>query len=59
MNMDPKPEPAKLTRDIQITIGQQLRAMYTNVVDHGVPDRFLALLRQFDKKGKTGGAGVE
>jgi Anti-sigma factor NepR len=55
MNMNPKPEQAKLTRDIQINIGQQLRAMYTNVIDHGVPDRFVALLRQFDQEsGKTG-----
>ena len=55
MNMNPKPEQAKLTRDIQITIGQQLRAIYTNVIDHGVPDRFVALLRQFDQEsGKTG-----
>jgi hypothetical protein len=47
---------AKLSRDIQIKIGQQLRAMYSDVVDQGVPDRFVELLRQLDtgddKKGE-------
>jgi hypothetical protein len=42
---------ARLTRDIQIKIGQQLRAMYTDVVDQGVPDRFVELLRQLDEEG--------
>jgi len=57
--MDAQPEPekgdAKLTRDIQIKIGQQLRAMYTDVVDQGVPDRFVELLRQLDQEGKKKG----
>ena len=38
-----------LGREIQSKIGQQLRAMYDNVVDEGVPDRFADLLRQMDK----------
>ncbi len=40
---------AALGREIQAKIGQQLRAMYDNVVDEGVPDRFADLLRQIDK----------
>ena len=54
----PKRRPAKravsdakaprLNRDIQVRIGDKLRAMYDGVVDQGVPDRFVTLLRQFD-----------
>jgi hypothetical protein len=40
---------AALGREIQAKIGQQLRALYDNVVDEGVPDRFADLLRQIDK----------
>ncbi len=48
---------AKLGRDIQARIGEQLRAMYGDVVDQGVPDRFVDLLNQMDKprKGDKGG----
>ncbi len=42
------PNTAKLGRDIQAKIGEQLRAMYGDVVDQGVPDRFLDLLNQID-----------
>lgn len=38
----------RLGRDIQVRIGGKLRAMYDDVVDQGVPDRFATLLRQFD-----------
>ena len=38
-----KTEPS-LGRDIQAKIGQQLRAMYDDVVKQGVPDRFSDLL---------------
>jgi len=41
---------AKLGRDIQANLGQQLRAMYDDVVKQGVPDRFTDLLNQL----KTG-----
>ncbi|MET0546747.1 MAG: NepR family anti-sigma factor, partial [Caulobacterales bacterium] len=34
--------------------GQQLRAIYDNVVDEGVPDRFADLLRQMDKPAGEG-----
>jgi hypothetical protein len=39
---------AKLGRDIQAKIGQQLRTMYDDVVKQGVPDRFIELLNQLD-----------
>ena len=45
-----------LNREIQSKIGQQLRAIYDDVVQEGVPDRFADLLKQLDKtptEGKT------
>ena len=45
----------RLSRDIQVRIGDKLRAMYDDIVDQGVPDRFATLLRQFDdEQGKQG-----
>ena len=41
---------AKLGRDIQAKIGQQLRAMYDDVVNQGVPSRFTELLNRLDKQ---------
>ena len=40
----------RLGRDVQSKIGQQLRAMYDNVVSEGVPDRFSEMLRQLDER---------
>ena len=40
----------RLGRDVQGKIGQQLRAMYDDVVSDGVPDRFTEMLRQLDKQ---------
>jgi hypothetical protein len=37
-----------LNREIQAKIGQQLRAMFDEVVQEGVPERFASLLRQLD-----------
>jgi hypothetical protein len=42
----------RLGRDVQSKIGQQLRAMYDNVVNEGVPDRFNEMLRQLDEQKK-------
>ncbi|HMK81976.1 MAG TPA: NepR family anti-sigma factor [Xanthobacteraceae bacterium] len=39
----------RLGRDVQSKIGQQLRAMYDNVVNEGVPDRFVEMLRRLDE----------
>lgn len=41
-----------LDRQIQAKIGQQLRAMYDEVVDQGVSDRFADLLQKLDAAGK-------
>jgi len=38
----------RLGRDVQNKIGQQLRAMYDDVVNAGVPDRFVTMLRKLD-----------
>ena len=50
MQTDATPERANsgLNREIQAKIGQQLRAMFDEVVQEGVPDRFADLLRQID-----------
>jgi Anti-sigma factor NepR len=45
---------ATLGREIQIKIGEQLRAMYDDVVGQGVPDRFVELLQRLDKKDDDG-----
>ena len=42
----------RLGRDVQNKIGQQLRAMYDDVVNAGVPDRFVHMLRQLDEQKK-------
>lgn len=39
----------RLGREIQAKIGQQLRAMYDDVVNQGVPDRFVELLHRLDQ----------
>lgn len=44
--------PAKLGRDVQARLGQQLRAMYDEVVNQGVPDRFSELIDRLDGSGK-------
>jgi hypothetical protein len=38
----------KLGPDIKAKIGQQLRLMYGEVVNQGVPDRFVDILRGLD-----------
>jgi hypothetical protein len=43
-----------LNREIQAKIGQQLRAIYDDVVQEGVPDRFSDLLKQLDKPSGEG-----
>lgn len=40
--------PAKLSREVQSRLGQQLRAMYDDVVSQGVPDRFTDLLNRLN-----------
>jgi hypothetical protein len=42
---------AALDRDIQLRIGEGLRAMYQDIVKQGVPDRFADLLKALDQQG--------
>jgi hypothetical protein len=44
-------KPAKLSHEVQARLGQQLRAMYDDVVNQGVPDRFADLLNRIDGNG--------
>jgi hypothetical protein len=39
---------AKLGTDIKAKIGQQLRLMYDEIVEQGVPERFTKILRSLD-----------
>ena len=48
-----KPKSGGLDRQIQAKIGQQLRSMYDEVVDQGVPDRFAELLKKLDDAQST------
>ena len=41
---------ARLGREIQARIGQQLRAMYDDVVNQGVPDRINDLIRKLGQQ---------
>jgi len=45
-------KPAKLSREVQSRLGQQLRNLYDDVVNQGVPDRFTDLLNQINGDGK-------
>lgn len=47
-----KPKSGGLDRDIQLRIGEGLRAMYDDVVKQGVPDRFVDLLSKLEEKGQ-------
>jgi Anti-sigma factor NepR len=47
----PKKSTASVESDIKARIGQQLRAMYSDVVNQGVPDRFSEILRRLDEAG--------
>ena len=48
-------KPAKLGRDVQARLGQQLRAMYDDVVNQGVPDRFGELINRLNGDEKKDG----
>jgi hypothetical protein len=45
----PKPE-ARLGREVQAKIGQQLRAMYDDVVNQGVPPHIADLVRRLSEQ---------
>jgi hypothetical protein len=44
----------RLGSDIKTRIGQQLRAMHSDVVNQGVPDRFSEILRRLDQADEAG-----
>ena len=44
-------KPPKLSREVQARLGQQLRSMYDDVVNQGVPDRFTELLNRINGDG--------
>jgi Anti-sigma factor NepR len=39
-----------LGKDIQVSIGTQLRKQYQMIIEEGVPDRFRDLLQRYDDK---------
>jgi hypothetical protein len=43
-----------LGRDVQDVIGKQLQAMYDDLVNQAVPDRFAELLQKLDKRDPEG-----
>jgi hypothetical protein len=45
-----------LTPTIQNKIGQQLRALYSETLNEGVPDRFAELLRKLDENSGSKGS---
>jgi hypothetical protein len=44
----------KLGPDIKAKIGQQLRLMYSEIVEQGVPDRFVEMLKRLDDATEQG-----
>ena len=46
----PFPRGATMEADLQAHIGRQLRAVYDEVVSEAVPDRFLKLLEDLERK---------
>jgi hypothetical protein len=53
---DDKKKPTKgnrLDRATRAKLGQQLRAVYDEVVNQGVPNRFADLLNRLDSEGKA------
>jgi hypothetical protein len=45
--MDP---PVPLPNDVQAFIGRELRAVYDNIINEPVPDRFVKLLEELERK---------
>jgi hypothetical protein len=54
-NRKPGSKPAKLSREVQARLGQQLRSMYDDVVNQGVPDRFAELIGRINGGGNKDG----
>ena len=52
-------DPAQLDRGIQNEIGRNLRAMYNDIVEQGVPDRFADLLAKLEPPAAGGKPSVK
>jgi len=50
---------AKLGTDVKAKIGQQLRVIYGQIVDQGVPERFAEILRGLDDPNEDEGSKNE
>lgn len=50
--------PRKLDRSVQTAIGARLRAYYDGVEREAIPDRFVELLKQLEKKEPDGDKGA-
>jgi len=48
----PQKRKTSLTRETQIKIGKQLEITYNEIVNQGVPDRFVDLIRRLEGEGK-------
>lgn len=49
-----KSEATELDTDVQSHIGRQLRAGYVDILNQPVPDRFLELLAELDRRQESG-----
>ena len=45
--------PPRLTPAIEAELGKTMRAMYDNLLDQPIPDRFVELLRRLDEGRET------
>jgi hypothetical protein len=52
--MSPRKHDARLSREVQARIGQQLRAFYDDVVNQGVPDHIADLVRRMSEQDDEG-----
>jgi|HubBroStandDraft_6_1064221.scaffolds.fasta_scaffold935393_1 hypothetical protein len=50
MNVTDLDKSARLDRDVQLKIGQQLRTRYDDVLNQGLPDRFVEFLNRLDRQ---------
>ncbi|PZQ19109.1 MAG: hypothetical protein DI565_01595 [Ancylobacter novellus] len=50
MNTQRKGDPSELDTDVQAHIGRQLRAGYVDILNQPVPERFLELLAELDRR---------
>jgi hypothetical protein len=50
MNKEARPRQGRLSRETQAKIGEHLRKMHDDIVQEGVPDRFINLLAKLDGK---------